>query len=180
MDRGGDDLFGRKPLHEVAAGDNVRDGVDRPDFMEVDEGDLAPVGAPFRGGQAGVDGAGVVRDSGNERQGVDHAKDIGQRTVLVVMVMMLVVVVIVMMVMSVIVVVVVMMAMSVIVVVVDDLLLAVDADGEVRRRDAAAGDRLADKFDAGNAERVELVERGLWVGLEFKKGGGEHVACGTH
>ena len=72
------------------------------------------------------------------------------------------------------------MMVVVMVVVVGDLLLAVDADGEVRRRDAATGDRLADEFDAGNAERVQFVECGLRVGLEFKKCGGEHVACGTH
>lgn len=89
--------------------------------------------------------------------------------------MVMVVVVIMLMIMVVVVVFVVVM-----VVVVGDLLLAVDADGEVRRRDAATGDRLADEFDAGNAKRVKFVERGLWVGLEFKKGGGEHVACGTH
>ena len=93
----------------------------------------------------------------------------------VVVIMFVVMAIVVVMMMFVVVVIVV-----VIVVIVRDLLLAVDADGEMRRRDAAAGDRLADKFDAGNAERVELVERGLWVGLEFKKGGGEHVACGTH
>lgn len=72
------------------------------------------------------------------------------------------------------------MFMFVMVVVVDNLLLAVDADGEVRRRDAATGDRLADKFNAGNAKRVQLGQRLCGVGLEFKKGGGEHVACGTH
>ena len=68
----------------------------------------------------------------------------------------------------------------VMVVVVDNLLLAVDADGEMRRRNTAAGDRLADKFDAGNAKRVKLGQRRCGVGLEFEKGGGEHVACGTH
>ena len=99
---------------------------------------------------------------------------------IVVVMMMFVVVVIVMVVMSVVVIVMVVMSVVVMVVVVRDLLLAVDADGEVRRRDAAARDGLADKFDAGNAERVQLVECGLRVGLEFEKGGGEHVACGTH
>ena len=93
--------------------------------------------------------------------------------------MVMVVVVIMLMIMVVMVVFVVMMVV-VMVVMVGDLLLAVDADGEMRRRNAATGDRLADKFDAGNAERVKLVERGLWVGLEFEKGGGEHIACGTH
>ena len=75
---------------------------------------------------------------------------------------------------------VVMAIVVVMVVVVDDFLLAVDADGEVRRRDAATGDRLADEFDAGNVERVKLGQRHCGVGLEFEKGGGEHVACGTH
>ena len=72
------------------------------------------------------------------------------------------------------------MMVVVMVVVVGDLLLAVDADGEVRRRDAATGDRLADEFDAGNAKRVQLGQRLCGIGLEFKKGGGEHVACGAH
>ena len=89
---------------------------------------------------------------------------------IVVVMMMFVVVMIVMMVMPVI----------VMVVIVRDLLLAVDADGEMRRRNAATGDRLADKFDAGDAKRVQLGQRLCGIGLEFKKGGGEHVACGTH
>ncbi len=99
--------------------------------------------------------------------------------IMVVSVIMFVMVVVVIMVVMLVVVMMVMM-MVVIVVVVGDLLLSVDADGEVRRRNAAAGDRLADEFDAGNAKRVKFVERGLWGGLEFEKGGGEHVACGTH
>ena len=70
--------------------------------------------------------------------------------------------------------------MVMIVVVVRDLLLAVDADGEVRRRDAATGDGFADKFDAGNAEGVKLGQRGIRVGLEFQKCGREHVARGAH
>ena len=89
---------------------------------------------------------------------------------IVVVMMMFVVVMIVMMVMPVI----------VMVIIVRDLLLAVDADGEMRRRNAATGDRLADKFGAGNAERVQLGQRRCGVGLEFEKCGGEHVACGTH
>ena len=93
--------------------------------------------------------------------------------------MVMVVVVIMLMIMVVMVVFVVMMVI-VMVVIVRDLLLAVDADGEVRRRDAATGDRLADEFDAGNVERVKLGQRHCGVGLEFEKGGGEHVACGTH
>ena len=93
---------------------------------------------------------------------------------------MVMVVVIIMFVVMAIVVVMMMFVVVVIVVVVDNLLLAVDADGEMRRRDAATGDTLADEFDAGNAERVQFVECGLRVGLEFKKCGGEHVACGTH
>ena len=93
--------------------------------------------------------------------------------------MVMVVVVIMLMIMVVMVVFVVVMVI-VMMVVVDNLLLAVDADGEVRRRNAAAGDRLADEFDAGNAERVKLGQRRCGVGLEFEKCGGEHVACGTH
>jgi uncharacterized membrane protein len=92
--------------------------------------------------------------------------------------MMVTMVVVVVMVMSVIVMVV--MIVLMVMVVVDDLLLAVDADGEVSRRDAAAGDRLADKFDAGNVKGVQFVECGLRVGLEFEKCGGEHVARGAH
>ena len=93
--------------------------------------------------------------------------------------MVMVVVVIMLMIMVVMVVFVVVRGI-VMMVVVDNLLLAVDADGEVSRRDAATGDRLADKFDAGNVKGVELGQRRCGVGLEFKKGGGEHVACGTH
>ena len=102
--------------------------------------------------------------------------------VMVVVIIMFVVMAIVVVMMMFVVVVVVMMVVSVVVmvVVVGDLLLAVDADGEMRRRDAATGDRLADKFDAGNAERIELGQRRSGIGLEFEKGGGEHVACGTH
>ena len=102
--------------------------------------------------------------------------------VMVVVIIMFVVMAIVVVMMMFVVVMIVMMVMPVIVmvVIVRDLLLAVDADGEMRRRNAATGDRLADKFDAGNAKRVKFVERGLWGGLEFEKGGGEHIACGTH
>ena len=66
------------------------------------------------------------------------------------------------------------------VVVVRDFLLAVNTDGEMGRGDAAAGDRLTDEFDARNVKGVQFGERGLRVGLEFEKCGGEHVACGAH
>ncbi len=98
--------------------------------------------------------------------------------VMAIVVMVMMVVVLVMMVVAVIV----MMVMAVIVmmVVIRDFLLAVDADGEVRRRDAAAGDRLADEFDARDVKGVQFVECGLRIGLEFEKCGREHVASGTH
>jgi hypothetical protein len=72
------------------------------------------------------------------------------------------------------------MIMVMMVVVVRDFLLAVDADGEMGRGDATAGDRLADEFDARDVKGVQFVECGLRVGLEFEKCGGEHVACGAH
>ena len=75
---------------------------------------------------------------------------------------------------------VVIMIMVMMVVVVRDFLLSVDTDGEMGRGDAAAGDRLADKFDARYIEGVQFVECGLLVGLEFEKCGCEHVACGAH
>ena len=189
MDRRGDNLFGGDPRHQIAAGDDVRDGIERADLVEVDEVDLASVCAPFGGGDAGVDGTGVVRGGWDERQSVDYAKDIGQRTMYVVVIVAVTIMVVIMFVAMAIVVMVMMfvmimmmvvMFMFVMVVVVDNLLLAVDADGEMRRRNAAAGDRLADKFDAGDAKGVQFVECGLQVWLEFKKGGGQHVACGTH
>ena len=68
----------------MAADDDVRDGVDRPDFMEVDEVDLAPVCAPFGGGNAGVDGAGALRDFVREVQAADETHDVRERAVLVV------------------------------------------------------------------------------------------------
>ncbi len=93
--------------------------------------------------------------------------------------MMVTMVVIVMMVVSMIMMMVVMIVLMV-VVVVRDFLLAVDADGEVRRGDAAAGDRLADEFDAWDVKGVQFVERGVRVGLEFEKCGCKHVAGGAH
>lgn len=93
--------------------------------------------------------------------------------------MVMVVVVIMLMIMVVMVVFVVMMVV-VMVVVVGDLLLAVDANGEMRRRDAATGDRLADEFNARDVKGVQFVECSLRVGLEFEKRGREHVARGTH
>ncbi len=74
--------------------------------------------------------------------------------VMAIVVMVMMVVVLVMMVVAVIVMMV--MAVLVMMVVIRDFLLAVDADSEVRRGDAAAGDRLADEFDAGNGEGVQL------------------------
>ena len=100
--------------------------------------------------------------------------------VMVVVIIMFVVMAIVVVMVMFVVVVMMVMPVVVMVVVVDDFLLAVDADGEMRRRNAAASDRLADKFDSRDVKSVKLVERGLRVGLEFEKGGGEHVACGTH
>jgi hypothetical protein len=94
---------------------------------------------------------------------------------MVVSMLMVVVVVIVIMVMMVVIVIMVM-----VVAVVRDFLLAVDTDGEVRRRDAAAGDRFTDEFDAWDAEGGQFVECGLRVGLEFEKGGGKHVAGSAH
>ncbi len=93
----------------------------------------------------------------------------------VVVIMFVVMAIVVVMMMFVVVVIVVVM-----VVVVDNLLLAVDADDEVRSRDAAARDGLADKFDSRDVKSVKLGQRLCGIGLEFKKGGGEHVACGTH
>lgn len=95
---------------------------------------------------------------------------------IVVMVMMFVVVVMVVM----IVVVMVVMIVLMVVVVVRDFLLAVDADSEVRRGDAAAGDRLADEFDARDVKGVQLGQCLVWVGLEFEKCGCEHVARSAH
>ena len=65
-------------------------------------------------------------------------------------------------------------------VVVRDFLMAIDTDGEVRRRDAAARHTLADKLDAGNAEGVQFGGRRHRVRLKFEKCGGEHVACSAH
>ena len=90
----------------------------------------------------------------------------------VIMVMMVVMIMVVVMVAI--------MIMVMMVVVVRDFLLAVDADGEMGRDDAATGDRLADEFDARDVKGVQFGKRGLRVGLEFEKRGGEHVACGTH
>ena len=98
----------------------------------------------------------------------------------VVVIMFVVMAIVVMVMMFVMIMMMVVMSVVMMVVVVGDLLLAVDADGEVRRRDAAASDRLADEFDARDVKGVQFVECGLRVGLEFKKGGGEHIACGTH
>ena len=93
--------------------------------------------------------------------------------IMIVMGVMMVVLIMVMMVVAV-------MIMVMMVVVVRDFLLAVDADGEMSRGDAAAGDRLADEFDAWDVKGVQFVECSLLVGLEFEKCGREHVAGGTH
>ena len=95
---------------------------------------------------------------------------------MVMVVIMFVVMAIVVMVMMFVVVVIVV----VMVVIVRDLLLAVDADGEMRRRNAAAGDRLADEFDARDVKGVQLGQCLVWVGLEFEKCGCEHVARSAH
>ena len=84
MDRRGDDLFGGQFRHEITAGDDVRDGVERTDLVEMHEVDLAPVCAPFGGGDAGVDGAGIVRDGVREVQAADETHDVRERAVLVV------------------------------------------------------------------------------------------------
>ncbi len=97
------------------------------------------------------------------------------------MVVSMLVVMVVVMVRSVMMMIVIMIVIMVMVVaVVRDFLLAVDADGEVRRRDAAAGDRFTDEFDAGDAKRVQVRDGGVGVGEEFKQRGGKHVAGGTH
>jgi hypothetical protein len=97
-----------------------------------------------------------------------------------VVIMFVVMAIVVMVMMVMIVVVMVVMIVLMVVVVVRDFLLAVDADSEVRRGDAAAGDRLADEFDARDVKGVQFVECGLRVGLEFEKCGREHVARGAH
>ncbi len=71
-------------------------------------------------------------------------------------IMFVVMAIVVMVMMFVMIMMMVVMSVVVVMIVVGDLLLAVDADGEVRRRNAAAGDRLADEFDAGNGEGVQL------------------------
>jgi hypothetical protein len=76
MDWRGHYLFGGDPRHQIAAGDDVRDGVDRPDFMEVDEVDAAPVGAAFGLGEQGIDGAGIVRSPIDEREIVNDGHDV--------------------------------------------------------------------------------------------------------
>ena len=88
---------------------------------------------------------------------------------------------VVMMVMSVMMMIVIMIVIMVMVVVaVRDLLLSVDADGKMGRSDAAAGDRLADEFDARDVKGVQLGQCLVWVGLEFEKCGCEHVARSAH
>ena len=96
------------------------------------------------------------------------------------MVIVMSVIMVMMVVMIMVVVMVAIMIMVMMVVVVRDFLLAVDADDEMSRGDAAAGDRLADEFDAWDVKGVQFVECSLLVGLEFEEGGGEHVASGTH
>ena len=68
----------------MAAGDDVRDGIERADLVEMHEVDLAPMCAPFGGGNAGIDGAGVVRDDVREVQAADETHDVRERAVLVV------------------------------------------------------------------------------------------------
>jgi hypothetical protein len=94
--------------------------------------------------------------------------------------MSVIMIMVMMMIMIMMVVMVAIMIMVMMVVVFRDFLLAVDADGEMGRGDAATGDRLTDEFDARNVKGVQFVERGLWVGLKFEKSGREHVACGAH
>ena len=80
----------------------------------------------------------------------------------------------------VVVVIVLMMMVVMIMVVVRDFLLAVHADGEMGRGDAAAGDRLTDEFDARNVKGVQFRDDGVGIGEEFKQRGGKHVAGGAH
>jgi hypothetical protein len=80
------DLFGGDSRHQVAAGDDVRDGVKRTDFVEVNEIDAAPVGAAFSLGEERVHCAGVVRDLVWEVQSVNEPHDVRERAVHVVIV----------------------------------------------------------------------------------------------
>ncbi len=75
------DLFGSNPRHQIAAGDNVRDGVKRTDFVEMDEFDTAPVGAAFSRGEQGINGTCIVRDLVREMQTINEGHDVRERAV---------------------------------------------------------------------------------------------------
>ena len=93
--------------------------------------------------------------------------------------MSVIMIMVMMMIMIMVVVMVAIMIMVMMVVVFRDFLLAVDADGEMGRGDAAAGDGTAFVGDAGDARGIEAGESGVGVGMEFEEGGGQHVAGST-
>ena len=76
MDWRGHYFFRGNSRLQIAAGDDVRDGVDRPDLMEVNEVDAAPMGAAFGLGEKGIDGASVVCCPVHEREIVDDGNDV--------------------------------------------------------------------------------------------------------
>jgi len=60
------------------------------------------------------------------------------------------------------------------------LLLAVDRDGHVGALDAALEGLLGRHRDAGDVQRVELLQERSGVGMQLQQGGGQHIAGGTH
>ena len=167
-----DDLVRPSPIEEPARRHDVRHRVHRADFVEMYLADFPSVRPRLRLGEQRVDLAHAARDVRRQRKSVDDRQHVIERTVLVAMRLMLVVVTFVAMV--------VMMITVMVFFARRALLVAVHEDREMRRGDAAFRKRTRLEDDARNADGVELRESPLPVAHEFQERTRDHVAGRTH
>jgi hypothetical protein len=198
--RGSQHFIRRKLLHQEADADDIRYSVHRADFMKMDFRYRAAVHFAFRIRDQGIDGFGVRLYPGGNLQGINQFIDVLYRGMMMVRMLMVMRVIMVMIVpvivvmrmfvfmvmpvfMTVIVIMIVVMIVSVLmgVIRIDGFLLhAIHGYAHMRSGDAALDGRFGGHMHPGQAERIHLINKRLFILCQFQQRGGEHIACSAH
>ena len=166
-----DDLLRREPLKQQAHGCDVRKRVHRADLMKVDLVDRPAVGLALCCGQTAIDGEDIVPHTLRDRQGRNARADVrhagvGMRVFMGMLMVMLV-----------------NMTASMCVRqrdVLTLLLRAVHGHGELRAADAALFGAHGRGDNAGDAQRIELLQKCLRLRQQLEQRRREHIARSAH
>ena len=166
-----DDLLRREPLKQQAHGRDVRKRVHRADLVEVDLVDRPAVGLALCCGQTAIDGEDIVPHTLRDRQGRNARADVryagvGMRVFMGMLMVMLV-----------------NMTASMCVRqrdVLTLLLRAVHGHGELRAADAALFGAHGRGDNAGDAQRIELLQKCLRLRQQLEQRRREHIARSAH